>query len=363
MPDSKTNRPDEVPRTVGDIARLAYSHSLSNGANADVLLRKAGLSHKQIDDPDALLEVRSQIKFLNLVAEALDDERLGFHLAQKFDLRTVGLLHYVLASSDTLHEAIKRATRYSSIVNEGIKLAFLERKEFGISIEYVGVSRHLDRHQIEFWMAALMIECRQLTNRSLTAEKISFIHRGDRTSELQSFYGCELQFGADADKMIFHRTSRNTAIASADPYLNKLLIKYCEEALERRESRSGSFATSVENAIAVLLPHSQAEVDEVARRLGVSRRTMARRLASEGLTFDRVLRALRSDLAKRHLADRDLSISKVAWLLGYQDASTFSHAHKRWTGMTPRAIRQQLVRQIRPQSKPVTPRLRSERSA
>jgi len=363
MSDFKKRRPDVVPRAVGDIARLAYSHALSNGANADILLRKAGLSPEQIDDPDALLEVRSQIRFLNLVAEALNDELLGFHLAQKFDLRTVGLLHYVLASSDTLDEAIKRAARYSSIVNEGIRLAFLERKEFGISIEYVGVSRHLDRHQIEFWTAALMIECRQLTNRSLTAESISFIHTGTRKSELQSFYGCELQFGADADKMIFHRTSRNTAIASADPYLNKLLIKYCEEALERRESRSGSFATSVENAIAVLLPHSQAEVDEVARRLGVSRRTLARRLASEGLTFDRVLRALRSDLAKRHLADRDLSISKVAWLLGYQDASTFSHAHKRWTGMTPRAIRQQLVRQTRPQSKPGTPRLRSERSA
>src|SRR6516164_9731988 len=77
-----------APRAVGEIARLAYSHSVSKGANADNLLRKAGLSHEQIDDPDALLEVRSQIRFLNLVAEALNDELLGFHLAQKFDLRT-----------------------------------------------------------------------------------------------------------------------------------------------------------------------------------------------------------------------------------------------------------------------------------
>jgi AraC-like DNA-binding protein len=363
MPDSQTNWSEGVPKTVGEIARLAYSHSLSNGANADILLRKSGLSHEQIDDPEALLEVRSQIKFLNLVAEALNDELLGFHLAQKFDLRTVGLLHYVLASSDSLGEAIKRAARYSSIVNEGIKLAYLEGKEFGINIEYVGVSRHLDRHQIEFWMAALMIGCRQLTSRRLTAERISFIHRGVRTSELQSFYGCELQFGADADKMMFHRTSRNTAIVSADPFLNKLLMKYCEEALECRESRSGSFATSVENAVAVLLPHGQAQMSEVARRLGVSPRTLARRLASEGLTFDRVLRAIRSDLGKRHLADRDLSISKVAWLLGNQNASAFSHAHKRWTGMTPRALRQQLVRQTTLRNKPGTPRLRSDRSA
>jgi AraC-like DNA-binding protein len=363
MSESKTKRPDHVPRAAGEIARLAYSHALYNGASADVLLQKAGLSHGQIDDSDALIEVQSQIKFLNLVAEALNDELLGFHLAQKFDLRTVGLLHYVLASSNTLDEAIKRAARYSSIVNEGIRLTKLERKEFGISIEYIGISRHLDRHQIEFWIAALLIGCRQLTNRSLTAERVRFIHRRAKTSELQSFYRCELQFGAGADEMIFRRESRNAPIASADPFLNKLLVKYCEEALERRERRGGSFATSVENTIAVLLPHGQAQMSEVARRLGVSRRTLARRLASEGLTFDKVLRALRSDLAKRHLADRDMSISKVAWLLGYQDTSAFSNAHKRWTGTTPRAIRQQFVGRIRSHDKPGTLRLRSGHSA
>jgi len=209
MSDFKKRRPDVVPRAVGDIARLAYSHALSNGANADILLRKAGLSPEQIDDPDALIEVQSQIKFLDLVAEALNDEFLGFHLAQNFDLRTVGLLHYVLASSATLDEAMKRAPRYSSIVNEGIRLVYLERKEFGISLEYIGVSRHLDRHQIEFWVAALMMGCRRLTNRNLTAERVSFVHRRIRTSELKSFYRCELQFGADADEMMFHRTIRN----------------------------------------------------------------------------------------------------------------------------------------------------------
>ena len=71
----------------------------------------------------------------------------------------------------------------------------------------------------------------------------------------------------------------------------------------------------------------------------MSKRTLARRLASEGLTFARVLRHLRSDLAKRHLADRDLSVSKIAWLLGYRDVSTFTNAFKRWTGKPPRRFR------------------------
>jgi AraC-like DNA-binding protein len=248
-----------------------------------------------------------------------------------------------LASSDTLDEAMQRAARYSSIVNEGIKLTYREGKELALTFEYVGVSRHLDRHQIQFWMAALKKGLRQLTNRSLAAERVSFVHRQRMSSELRSFYGCEIEFAAGADEMIFARSIANIAVISADPFLNKLLVKYCEEALAHRRTNTGSFGTSVENAIAVLLPHGRASTGEIGRRLGVSRRTLARRLASEGLTFDAVLQTLRCDLAKRHLGDGDLSVSKIAWLLGYRDVSAFSKAYKRWTGKTPRAIRQQLL--------------------
>jgi len=78
----------------------------------------------------------------------------------------------------------------------------------------------------------------------------------------------------------------------------------------------------------------------------MSRRTLARRLASEGLTFSGVLEVLRSDLAKRHLADQDLLISEIAWLLGYSDVSAFSSAYKRKTGRAPSTIRQQTVTKL-----------------
>jgi AraC-like DNA-binding protein len=80
-------------------------------------------------------------------------------------------------------------------------------------------------------------------------------------------------------------------------------------------------------------------VPEIARRLGMSPRTLARRLAEEGLTFSTVLEGLRTALARRYLQDEDLPISKIAWLLGYGEVSAFTHAYKRWTGRTPREAR------------------------
>jgi AraC-like DNA-binding protein len=120
--------------------------------------------------------------------------------------------------------------------------------------------------------------------------------------------------------------------------LNKLLVRYCEEARAHRAATS-TFRIKVENAIAPLLPHGKASAPEIARRLGMSPRTLARQLAAEGLTFSTVLDRLRADLARHYLQDGGVSISKIAWMLGYQDASAFAHAHKRWTGKTPREAR------------------------
>ena len=111
---------DRLPSTIGGMTRLAYARAKAAGIALDPLLKKAGLTRLQIEDPKAVIRVRDQIKFLDIVAAALEDDCLGFHLAQTGDLRQIGLLYYVLASSKTLIEALQRAARYSSINNEGI---------------------------------------------------------------------------------------------------------------------------------------------------------------------------------------------------------------------------------------------------
>jgi AraC-like DNA-binding protein len=88
-----------------------------------------------------------------------------------------------------------------------------------------------------------------------------------------------------------------------------------------------------------LLPHGRAEVSEVARRLGISSRSLSRKLYEEGVTFAEILDELRKALAKRYLDEHELQVSEIAWLLGYQEVSSLTHAFKRWTGMTPRQFR------------------------
>jgi AraC-like DNA-binding protein len=276
-----------------------------------------------------------QIRFVELVANALRDDLLGFHLAKSLDLREMGLLYYVSASSETLGDALRRLERYSTIGNEGVALRVCEGEDLVVTFHHVGVERPLDRHQIECFVTLLVRLSRQLTNCRLLPKRVSFRHhREGNRSEFDRFMGCDVVFGAEADVVALPGTVKEMRVVSAHPHLSKLLIKYAEEACRHRERVKDTLRARVEKTIALLLPHGKAHMAEIARQLGMSPRTLARRLASEGLTFVRVLAELRTDLAQRYVRDKHLAICQIAWLLGYQEARAFTHAFRRLTGKT-----------------------------
>ena len=353
MGHSAAERPSKLPSAVGTITRLAYARAEMSEIDTQALLRKANLTLQNINNTSLRLRVSDQIKFLYVVANALRDDLFGFHLAQSPDLREFGFLYYVAASSETLGQALQKLARYTAIANEGVSLTYLDGKNVGVTFHYIGVGRHLDRHQIEFFMTWLIRLCRQLTGVRLVPTRIKFAHRrGAQWPELSKFFGGDVKFAAAVDEVTFAPAIKNMPVVSADNYLNKFLTAYCEEALDRRPSARHSFRSSVENAIVPLLPHGDAKLPAIASRLGLSKRTLARRLAMEGLNFSDVLESLKADLAQRYLADNDLSISQVAWLLGYQEASSLTHAFKRWTGRTPRQARLRMAPRYSPVAAP-----------
>jgi len=170
---------------------------------------------------------------------------------------------------------------------------------------------------------------------------VRFMHRRSNKGgpEMAAYFGPDITFGAKADEMVFIEKIKREQVISADPYLNKLLVAHCEQALSRRRTSRGAFRAAVENAIVPLLPHGKVRAAQIAAKIGLSQRTAARRLALEGATFSEVLEGLRRDLAKQYLSHPDISISRIAWLLGYQEVSAFTHAFKRWSGKTPRQAR------------------------
>jgi len=324
---------------MGLVTRLAHAHARAQGIPVRPLLKKARLTAEQLGEPRSRLPAPNQIDFLNLVAAALDDDLLGVHLALEFELRRAGLFYYVLASANTMQDVLERGARFSSLVNEGVVQEFIRGRRIGLSLRYAGMRRQGDRHQIEFWLVALLRICRRLSGTQVKPIRVRLIHhRSSGYSELNRFLCCTVEYSADADEILFARETGNLRIINSDPYLDRLLVEMCEAALARQRRAAESFAARVENALAPLLPHGQARAARIAAEFGMSGRTFARRLAEEGLTFSHVIDRLRLELARRYLVNDELSISKVAWLLGYREVGAFSHAFRRWTGKSPSEV-------------------------
>jgi AraC-like DNA-binding protein len=324
----------------GGLSRLAIARLKSAGVPVAPLLRRAELTPELIADPEGRLSVRSQIALLDEAAIALKDDCLGFTLAFDFEPREIGLLYYVMASSQTLGDALKRLARYSKVTNEALVFGYREGNRLIVSLSYSGVPRHSDRHQIEFCMFGLLRICRLLTGQNIVPQHFSIAHhRSEGIAEMARFVGTKVEFGADTDEFALNVDAGKLPLIHSDAYLNNLLLRYCEAAVADRRGDKSQLRTRVENAISSVLPHGKVLVEGIARSLGMSERTLARKLSDEGLNFTEILQNLRRDLAVRYLKDHKLHVSKIAWLLGFREVSAFTHAYKRWTGNTPSQMR------------------------
>ena len=122
-------------------------------------------------------------------------------------------------------------------------------------------------------------------------------------------------------------------------FLASVTMPFCNMAAKERRTASDTLRAAVEKEAEKLLPHGKAQKRTVAKALGMSVRTFARRLDVEGTTYEEVVDELRRTLALQYLKEPGMSLSQISWLLGYQGTSSFNHAFRRWTGRSPSMAR------------------------
>jgi len=152
------------PTAAGGVARLAVARLIADDVDPGPLLHATSIPLAQIADTRSRISAAGQVKLLTLASQALDDDLLGFRLAEHCDLRQAGLVYFVLTSSATFGDALARAERYCSINNESIVIELLHGPELRIRHRYVGVPRHKDRHHMEFWLTVLVRICQRFTD-------------------------------------------------------------------------------------------------------------------------------------------------------------------------------------------------------
>jgi AraC-like DNA-binding protein len=341
-----------LPTVTGFAAKQAIAALQTHKISAAPLLHRAGLSEQGLEAAGRSplhhrVSAVGQARFLDYAAEALDDSAFGLHLAQLANPRDAGILFFVVSGATNVSGALTLFARYSRIVNEAVRVK-LTRTPDSVVVEadFVGLARHGLRQNAEFAITVTLKALRELAGRSIRPMRAAFAHpRNSDLRDFERFYGCPVEFGrsategASSDLLEFPNDALDIPLITADPKLLEALQPFCEMAAKERKTAAGTLRAAVESEAERLLPHGKATAQ--AKALALSVRTLSRRLADEGTTYAGVLDQLRRSLALQYLKDPGMSLSQIAWLLGYEGSTSFNHAFKRWTGRSPSAARNQ----------------------
>ncbi len=310
---------------------------VAKGVSKQNLLKGTGLKLDAIKQDRARAPFASIAQLFENAAQITKDDILGLHLGQKRNFKRGGVLSYVGLSSPTVVDFLKNIACYRRVFSNAIEISIDNLEAHGLLTWYFRVPASVNHRQhIEYAAAGIIAALRQLTKMEIRLQKVVFRHpRNSNVQEFNRFFGCDVQFGGTENIIQFKTADLQLPLITADDELLKVLQSYCLETLEQSKFVPTGILFRVENIIADKLAAREAKLEIVAKEMGMSSRTLSRRLAAEGTTFTDVVENLRYTLAKTYLKDSGLPIIEIAFLLGYSEVSSFSYSFKKWSGASP----------------------------
>ncbi|MGO0061255.1 helix-turn-helix domain-containing protein [Brevibacillus fluminis] len=191
-------------------------------------------------------------------------------------------------------------------------------------------------------LAFLLELGRRGTGKPLSAKSVEFSHSMGDVAPLEAYFGCPIRIGATSNRLTLHRRDLDRLFLSYNNELLEILTPVLDRSLDEPFSRS--VAEMVKWILKRSLAGGRMTIQAVASELGMSDRTLQRRLIDERTTFKQLLTQARHEQAREYLADPKLDIKEVAFLIGYEDQNSFYRAFRLWEGATPSNWRSEYVR-------------------
>ena len=268
-----------------------------------------------------------------------DDPEFPLRYGRALQPTDLGALGLVMKTSPTVEDALGRMVRYILVLTDTLQYSLTDTGEGrAFSLTERPASRRGAMLANECALAAVVSILDDSAAGRVRPSLVTFRHPGpSSTSAHEAHFGCRVRFGSSADAVHFPLEELRRPMALADAGLSAYLAAQLDSIRARTAERS--LVETVRGAVADALPDGQPSKSRIARRLGMSERTLHRRLAEQGATFQDVATDARRSAAVSLLTQTDHSLVEVAFLTGFSDQTAFSRAFRRWTGTSPAAFR------------------------
>lgn len=310
------------------------SAARSVGLDPFRMLRMARLPAGILDDPNMLIDAGSVGWLLEESARLSGQEAFGLLLAETRSLANLGMLALLIREEPTLRAALISCVRYMRLHNAGVQLRLEDAGDvtllhFGMNIQRQGVWRQAIEMSAGIGLRTLQV----LSCNSFRPECVCFTHERPASLEVhRRVLGPDVDFSQQCNAIVCRGHDLDLPIPAADPILNREVKRLLDSQLDKRRDEP---ALQVREIIRMLLPSGLCSVDRVAQHLGMHRRTVSRRLAAEGESFEAIFNAVRAELAQEYIANGKRRLHEVADLLGFSSAGAFSRWFRSQFGKTP----------------------------
>lgn len=320
-----------------------FEHRSTDTDALSRILVEVGLTKDDLTSSSKRVDAIKECEFFRAACDALRDLSFAAQAGGNYK-NPSHLLGYITKCSENLREAIENAARYSVLIdgtlNHSLKMA---GNHASVEVLFTEGSFAKFHRRIEFAVFGAISQMRFLTGVHFFPLEIRFQHHLKASSDrLRKLAGCSIHFGAEKTEILLSHTCLDLAIPTFDPNLRRLLTEYGEKLLSEHSDYSSSLQGKIEGIVISGLPGRIASAEEVASTLGLSSRSLARRLNEQSLNFRKIVDDIRCDLAQTYLKG-GYSIGEVAFYLDYAEQAAFSTAFKRWTGETPSTFQAQNI--------------------
>ena len=315
------------------------------------VLAAANIAPASLSDPNALISSEQYQALIQACLTATANPAIGLEYGQRLNISTHGLLGFAVMSSTSVEKATELAMKYIQIRNQLIHIDFQtgvnslhhpaqSGHDVAISFDVDIAPADLYRFEIDTSISSVFAIWRELMGDTSGVSAIHFRYPApNNLSDYHRVFNVPVLFSQAHNAMCFNPAAFDTLARITDPTLTRIAEQQCESLLKTQGHASSQ---SLGHALQTLLLKSPGHFlnqQQAAEKLGLSSRTLSRKLQQEGQSFKSILDDVRKQLALQCLTDTQWGIDDIATLLTYSDTANFSRAVKRWTHLTPKQYR------------------------
>ncbi|TXI83105.1 MAG: AraC family transcriptional regulator [Cupriavidus sp.] len=335
--------PDRSPAT-GWVSARHLQHMIARGEAAgvrvDELLKDAGLARDRLKDVDAVIPLSAIESILSVVAERYADPLMGLHMAHAIQPATFGAVGYILQTATSFADVLDVVTRYNGFLsNIGRTSVEFEPGSVHIRWECLAGSAPLRRQATEYVLGAFAVLSRLLLPEEkhlITAVHLAHARPDDAeiAGEYFNFFKCPVHFDKPVSALIVPASILKVRMRHGDAFMREVIERHAQTLLRQRE-QAASLPDQVRHLIGAMMIDGVPSKDEVAQQLGISSRSLHRKLEEMGTGYRELLDEVRLGLAQSALSEGNDTILQIAERLGFHSHQAFLRWFKQSTGKTP----------------------------